>query len=464
MSTRLVLLTPLKGEDLSRLTKIFDGVEICVARTLSDLETAAEKPSVLLSFGSGVVVPESILGRFAHAYNLHAAPPEFPGRDPHHHAIYRNALTYGATLHVMTKAVDAGPILAVERFDVPANATPQALLRMANDAGFALLQRYSKKLASGTVSPDPTEGWSGVATRRADLFRLAELSPLVEETELARRTRALANDDYDNLHMTLHGQRFRLRPAGPVAADEAYAEFTETGFTALLDALIAGGYRFASYGDSEADRHVIWRHDVDFSMHRGAKLAAIEAARGVRATYFVNPRSTFYNLLEADVAAKARAIAGLGHEIGLHFDAPAPDGGTWTATTLEAALTKEKMLIEAIVERPVRVVSWHNPDQSNLLSFEGDMIAGLHNAYSARLKRDYVYCSDSNGYWRFTPMAEVIAAGHPRLHLITHPAWWTPTPMSPSARVDRAILGRARAVRRDYDGQLQAAGRKNIDG
>ncbi|HWA22210.1 MAG TPA: GNAT family N-acetyltransferase [Caulobacterales bacterium] len=249
-----------------------------------------------------------------------------------------------------------------------------------------------------------------------------------------------------------------------MAPEPSNAEFTEAGFASLLDALIASGYRFASYGDTATDKHVIWRHDVDFSMHRGAKLAAIEAARGVRVTYFVNPRSTFYNLLEADVAAKARAIAGLGHEIGLHFDAPAPDGGTWTATTLEAALTKEKMLIEAIVERPVRVVSWHNPDQSNLLSFEGDMIAGLHNAYSARLKRDYVYCSDSNGYWRFTPMAEVIAAGHPRLHLLTHPAWWTPTPLSPSARVDRAILGRARAVRRDYDGQLQAAGRKNIDG
>jgi hypothetical protein len=48
------------------------------------------------------------------------------------------------------------------------------------------------------------------------------------------------------------------------------------------------------------------------------------------------------------------------------------------------------------------------------------------------------------------------------LHLLTHPAWWTPDEMSPSERIDRAILGRARATRGDYDALLKAAGRKNV--
>ena len=75
---------------------------------------------------------------------------------------------------------------------------------------------------------------------------------------------------------------------------------------------------------------------------------------------------------------------------------------------------------------------------------------------------EYKYCSDSNGYWRFQPMSAVIAEGHPRLHLLTHPEWWTKERLPPSERVDRAILGRARRVRREYDAGLERAGRRNI--
>jgi hypothetical protein len=86
----------------------------------------------------------------------------------------------------------------------------------------------------------------------------------------------------------------------------------------------------------------------------------------------------------------------------------------------------------------------------------------MKNAYSRRLRNEYRYCSDSNGYWRFQPMSDVIAEGHPRLHLLTHPEWWTKEGLTPSERVDRAILGRARRVRRDYDTGLEKAGRRNV--
>ena len=107
-------------------------------------------------------------------------------------------------------------------------------------------------------------------------------------------------------------------------------------------------------------------------------------------------------------------------------------------------------------------MSWHNPDISNLLDFRNDTIAGLTNAYGAAIRDSYTYASDSNGYWRFKPLGDVIGAGHDRLHLLTHPEWWTPTPLSPSARIDRCITGRAAATRRDYDALLAKAGRHNV--
>ncbi len=239
-------------------------------------------------------------------------------------------------------------------------------------------------------------------------------------------------------------------------------QFTEAAFRDLLRSLKTGGYRFARYGDKTADRHVIWRHDVDFSMHRAAALAEIEAQEGAIATYFVNSRAAFYSLLEPEVAALVQRIRKLGHEIGLHFDADAYGVRSWTTETLLPALERERRLTELALDAPLRTVSWHNPDQSNLLDFDAEQIGGLTNAYARRLRQDYTYCSDSNGYWRFKPMPDVIAEGQPRLHLLTHPEWWTPEPLPPSERIDRAILGRARATRKKYDVQLAHAGRRNI--
>ena len=199
-------------------------------------------------------------------------------------------------------------------------------------------------------------------------------------------------------------------------------------------------------------------------MHRAAKLAEIEAAEGVTATYFVNPRSNCYHLLEPEIVALVIRIQGLGHEIGLHFDTAAYPDTVWSAETLDAAVGREAALLQYLPQVTVRSVSWHNPDLSNILDFTADRVAGLINAYSARLRRDYTYCSDSNGYWRFKPMDEVIREGHDRLHLLTHPEWWTPDPMSPSERVDRAILGRARRTREIYEELLQAGGRIDLKG
>lgn len=243
-----------------------------------------------------------------------------------------------------------------------------------------------------------------------------------------------------------------------------FAEFTESGFRSLIRACKDRGYRFVRYGERPEEPHVLWRHDIDVSAHRAFALAAIEAEEGVSSTWFVNPRSDFYSVLDPAVLEKLRGLRNLGHEVGLHFDAAALGVREWSEAALDAALRSEARLLESMLEAPVRVVSWHNPDQSNLLDFQADEIAGLLSAYGASLRRDYVYCSDSNGYWRFRPMRQVIAEGSPRLHLLTHPEWWTPEPLAPSERIDRAIMGRARAVRRDYDALLLRAGREQPTG
>jgi hypothetical protein len=467
MNNRIVLLTPMTSGEVERLGACFgNDVGLDIVSDLAGLRAAKfDRGTTLLSFGSGVIVPRDVLARLSRpAYNLHAASPDFPGRDPHHHAIYRSATEYGATLHVMTERVDDGPIIGVESFPIAPGTSPAQLLAQANEAGFRLLQRLGPRLLE-PVAPPPLPGvmWGKRKTSRNDFHQMCKLSPLITEDELDHRFRAFDGASHDNLTLELHGHLFRIdKSRAPVVKTGSFDEFTEAGFRGLLRGLKANGYRFARYGDGGADRHVIWRHDVDFSMHRAARLAEIESAEGATATYFVNPRCTFYNLLEPEIGRLLDRIRALGHEIGLHFDAGAYGIVNWTEDQIEEALARERAILELILAAPVNAVSWHNPDMSNLLDFDDDEIGGLVSAYGRSLRRDYTYCSDSNGYWRFKPMSEAIAAGHQRLHLLTHPAWWVAEAMSPSARIDRAILGRARAVRRDYDAFLARANRKNI--
>ena len=467
MRPRLILLTSWEGDALERLKAIYAAdAELAIVRDLAGLEAVDIADGMhLLSFGTGVIVPAALLTRLRRpAYNLHAASPDFPGRDPHHFAIYSGCARYGATLHLMTERVDAGPIVGVEMFHVSPNLRPTELLGLANEAGFRLLERVGTRLlASEPLPAMPDIAWGEPKRSRTDFHAACRLSPLVDDQEFERRFRAFDGEGYDNLRTTLHGWTFRIDKAeGRRTADPQFAEFTEAGFREIVRALKRGGYRFARFGEKARDRHVVLRHDVDASLQRAASLAAIEAEEGAVATYFLNPRSDLYSLLEPESGRLIARILEGGHDIGLHFDGGAHAVQSWTRERLEQALGREKQILETIIERPVRAFSYHNPDTSNLLSFDDEEIAGAVNGYAQRLRADYVYASDSNGYWRFSPMRSVIDAGHERLYLLTHPEWWTPDPMPPSERIDRCLLGRARAARKRYDDLLRRFGRKNL--
>lgn len=467
MTDRLIVLSHFDAGDEARLQSIMDGVDIAFVSSGAELQASAkENPGVVLTFGTGEILSAQLLASLKlPAYNLHAASPDFPGRDPHHHAVYHGATQYGATLHLITPSVDSGPIVAVERFAVPPGVTPTELLGLANECAWKLLASVGPRIVgSSPMAEVKTEKWGGIKTRRADLHRLARVSPLISPEELVRRSHALNTPNHNNLLVVLHGQTFRYDPAAaPRKPQKRDEDFTIAAYARLLSSLKERSYRFARYTDRLEGRHVIWRHDVDFSMHRAACLAELEAKEGVVATYFVNPHSTFYNLLEPAVTNCTRRILAAGHEIGLHFDTAAFPEENWTKSILEKRLSEEKHLLELITGQQVSCVSWHNPGLLNLTDFGEDELCGLQNAYSERLRTAYTYCSDSNGYWRFKSIQQVIDEGHEQLHLLTHPGWWTDTPMTPAERIERAILGRARAVRADHDAVLEVSNRIEPD-
>ena len=242
-----------------------------------------------------------------------------------------------------------------------------------------------------------------------------------------------------------------------VSSDWHFEDFTEAAYRDIVAAALER-YAFEPFGTAASGPHVLWRHDIDYSVHRAAALARIEAELGARATYFVTLHSDLYNPFEPAVHARLREIAALGHWIGLHFDA----GFSADGTRDERAAWEGRVLGETLGV-PVEVVSLHNPSVSGTEALDAERLGGMLHAGARSIRDGYTYVSDSNGYWRFERLAEVVTAGaHERLHVLTHPEWWQEEAMSPRERILRCIEGRGRAAEATYDALLADNGRVNV--
>jgi hypothetical protein len=249
------------------------------------------------------------------------------------------------------------------------------------------------------------------------------------------------------------------RPERNTTNDE---DFTTDQFRELCQLAITN-WRVADYKSIPwNDRFILWRHDVDISLNRALALAKIENQEGLKATYFINPHSEFYNIHERNQFQIIKEIISLGHDLGLHFDIAFYNPST--ELSLDNLVIREASHLESLFGIQPAVFSFHNPTAAHL-HFEAEYYGGLLNCYSRRFKKDIAYCSDSNGYWRFRRLKDVLKdATDDRLQVLTHPGWWQTLPMAPRQRVFRSVYGRATATLRNYDKLMSEHGRINQSG
>ena len=121
-------------------------------------ELAALSPDLLrrarlVAFVTPVIVPRRILAQLGYgAFNFHPGPPSYPGWAPAHFALYDQATEFGATAHIMVEQVDAGPIVEVEMFPIPADISVLGLEGLAYAHLALLFWRMAKWLA---LDPEP---------------------------------------------------------------------------------------------------------------------------------------------------------------------------------------------------------------------------------------------------------------------------------------------------------------------
>lgn len=242
-----------------------------------------------------------------------------------------------------------------------------------------------------------------------------------------------------------------------------FDDFTEESYAQLLD-LAVSRYKCISYSEIQsiegAQEFILWRHDVDVSPHRAYALAEIENQHNVQATYFIMLGSDHYNLFENEIKTLFLKIVSLGHKVGLHFDPTLYS--IMSRKELEHYLKFEKSILEKLLNVEITSFSFHNPTDE-MFKYDNLLYAGLINTYAKDIKEKFLYCSDSNGYWRhkrlYDFLIEPIVGNR---QVLTHPEWWQEKPLSPRDRISRSINGRAQKRHMHYDESLQRLGRENV--
>jgi methionyl-tRNA formyltransferase len=169
-----------------------------------------------------VIVPADILHRLGYgAFNFHPGPPDYPGWAPAHFALYDRASEFGATAHIMVEQVDAGPILDVARFPIPADISVFGLEGMAYAHLAQLFWRMARSLATEVSPPPPLPiQWGAKKYSRRHYRTICDIPLDIAKDEFERRIKVFGGNHFGiapTIH--LHGVAFRaVMPGEAVSA------------------------------------------------------------------------------------------------------------------------------------------------------------------------------------------------------------------------------------------------------
>jgi methionyl-tRNA formyltransferase len=200
----------------ARLLRCRPDLIIIAAMTIAELralgsETLAQ--SRLIAFSTPVVVPGDVLAQLGYGgYNFHPGPPDYPGLSPAQFALYEGANSFGATAHHMVERVDAGPIVAVGRFEVAGGTSLEALEMGAYEQLARLFWDLSPALATEEAPlPVLPIAWGRGRSTRRSTEAMCTIAPDIGAAELHRRIAAFGHSPLGlRPTVTLHGYRFRL--------------------------------------------------------------------------------------------------------------------------------------------------------------------------------------------------------------------------------------------------------------
>jgi methionyl-tRNA formyltransferase len=187
-------------------------ISVATAADLAALNSDLLERARLIAFVTPEIVSKGILAGLGYgAFNFHPGPPGYPGWAPAHFALYERATAFGATVHVMAERVDAGPIIEVAEFPIPAGVSVLGLEGLAYAHLAHLFWRMAKSLATDP-KPPPTLAiqWGSKKYSRRAYRAICDIPLDIAKDELEARLRVFGGNHFGMCPtINLHGIEFR---------------------------------------------------------------------------------------------------------------------------------------------------------------------------------------------------------------------------------------------------------------
>lgn len=178
-----------------------------------------------------------------------------------------------------------------------------------------------------------------------------------------------------------------------------------------------------------ADKFVIMRHDVEYSVERAYELARVESSMDFTSTYFFQWTNNSYNILSRKNKDLIKDMHERGHTIGLHFAL----NGMTDMNNIREQIKKEMDILNTMFEFKIDSFSVHRPSKDVLR--ENIKIPGYINAYqddfftfAEKITEDtpvkVKYLSDANHIWRYGYPDEKNIINYDKVQILTHPFAW----------------------------------------
>lgn len=177
----------------------------------TDQETLAKlAPQFLFTFGPLIVRQPLLTSPSIAAINFHTAPPKWPGRGSCSHALLSQDTEFGVTAHLLSEAIDAGPILRVLKFPITQDDDAESLHEKTLRKIPELVKATILDLRSNNWQPiiQNDETWERKALKQKELFQLMKIDESDSDEKVALKIRAFSHSQKPGPFIERNGIRF----------------------------------------------------------------------------------------------------------------------------------------------------------------------------------------------------------------------------------------------------------------
>lgn len=205
MADRLIELAGLPSESVFEAESLRDSATIDAIREL--------KPDLGISIKFAYVLKPELFDVFPQqCINLHTSfLPHNRGMNPNVWALVEGTPA-GATLHVIDKGVDTGPILSQVRVDVTPTDTAKTLYHKLDDAAYDLFERDWPRFRARQLRPQ-VQVEVGTSHMRKDFGRLRQIEAdkMYRAADLINILRACTFPPYPGASVEIDGRKVCIR-------------------------------------------------------------------------------------------------------------------------------------------------------------------------------------------------------------------------------------------------------------